>query len=328
VGKRQITGAAVALSLLLSACSPVRPAGAPAPHVRPAATPAESPTTYPVGLRRLDLRRGPDRPLPTLVFYPAARQPFGFFHPGFFHPGAFQPGAFQPSAFQPSAFQPSAFHPGALPPAVGRFPLVLFCHGLSGSPERYAATLAGFASAGFVVVAPRFPHTSEFTDDFRRSDIARQPADVRFVLARVRRLNLTPGDPLRRRIATDRIAVIGHSAGGYTATGLLTAGHDPRLRAAVVMAGWAAPGAFRGPPAAVLFVQGTADPIVPVAVSRAVYDRVPWPKSYLLLRRDSHATYLKPGDTGYKRMRSVVTDFLRWTLDGDPVAGRRLPRRD
>ena len=288
MGKRQITGAAVALCLLMSACSPTQLAPAPAPRVRPAAAPAESPTIYPVGLRRLNLRRGPDRPLPTLVFYPADR---GL-------------------------------------PAAGRFPLVLFCHGLSGSPERYAATLAGFASAGFVVVAPTFPHTSEFTEDFRRSDIARQPADARFVLARMRRLNLTPGDPLRRRINTDRIAVIGHSAGGYTVTGLLTAGHDPRLRAAVVMAGWAAPGAFEGPPVTMLFVQGTADPIVPVAVSRGVYDRVPWPKSYLLLRRDSHATYLKPGDIGYKRMRSVVTNFLRWTLDGDQAAGRRLPRQD
>ena len=203
---------------------------------------------------------------------------------------------------------------------------MLFCHGLSGSPERYAATLAGFASAGFVVAAPTFPHTSEFTEDFRRSDIVRQPADARFVLARLRRLSLTPGDPLWRRIDTDRIAVIGHSAGGYTVTGLLTAGHDPRLRAGVVMSGWAAPGAFRGPPATMLFVQGTADPLVPVAVSRAAYDRVPWPKSYLLLRRDSHATYLKPGDVGYRRMRSVVTNFLRWTLDGDLAAGRRLPR--
>jgi dienelactone hydrolase len=279
----------VAFCLLVSACSPTRPAPAPAPLTRPAAAPAGSPAIYPVGLRRLNLRRGPDRPLPTLVFYPATR------------------GLMSLDV-----------------PAAGRFPLVLFCHGLSGSPERYAATLAGFAAAGFVVVAPTFPHTSEFTEDFRRSDIARQPADARFVLARMRRLDRTPGDPLRRRIDTDRVAVIGHSAGGYTVTGLLTAGHDPRLRAAVVMAGWAAPGAFAGPPATMLFVQGTADPIVPVAVSREVYHRVPWPKSYLLLRRDSHATYLKPGDIGYRRMRSVVTDFLRWTLDGDQAAGRRL----
>jgi len=216
----------------------------------------------------------------------------------------------------------------ALRPAPGRFPLVLFCHGLSGSPERYAAALASFASAGFVVVAPTFPHTSEFTGDFRRADIARQPADARFVLDRMRRLNLTAGDPLRHRIDTDRIAVIGHSAGGYTASGLLSAGHDPRIRAGVIMAGWAAPGAFAGPPATILFLQGTADPLVPVAVSRAAYARVPWPKSYLLLRRDSHATYLRPGDRGYRRMRSIVLNFLRWTLDRDVAAGRRLPRAE
>jgi hypothetical protein len=91
------------------------------------------------------------------------------------------------------------------------------------------------------------------------------------------------------------------------------------------MAGWAAPGAFAGPPATVLFLQGTADPIVPVARSRATYARVPWPKSYLLLRRDSHATYLRPGGRGYVRMRSTVIDFLRWTLTGDQEASHRLP---
>jgi dienelactone hydrolase len=211
-------------------------------------------------------------------------------------------------------------------PARGRFPLVFFSHGMSGSAERYAPVLAQFASAGFVVVAPTYPYTSEFAPDVRRADIVHQPDDARFVLAHVLRLNYTAGDPLRHRIDTAHIAAVGHSAGGYTTTGLFVAGHDPRLRAGVVMAGWRAPGAFAGPPAQMLFLQGTSDPVVPRAISHAAWLRVPWAKAYMLLRGNSHSTYLQPGDVGYTLVRSTVIDFLRWTLLGDVAARARLPR--
>src|SRR4051794_39383458 len=85
-------------------------AHAPAPIAVPRppfAVPAPVLVTYPVGLRILHLHRGSNRPLPTLVFYPAAaRVPVRT----------------------------------AVPPAPGRFPLVIFCHGLSSSAERYAET--------------------------------------------------------------------------------------------------------------------------------------------------------------------------------------------
>jgi dienelactone hydrolase len=206
-------------------------------------------------------------------------------------------------------------------PAVGRFPLVLFSHGMSGSPERVADALASWAAAGFIVAAPSYPYTKEHTPDYRRWDIVNQPNDARFVLTQVVALNGMPGEPLRGRIDVDHIAAVGHSAGGYTTTGLFVAGHDPRLRAAVVLSGWRAPGAFAGPPAQMLFLQGTVDRVVPVAKSRAAYYRVPWPKRYLLLRGVSHANYLRPGDLGYPRMEHVVLGFLRWTLKDDHSDG-------
>jgi dienelactone hydrolase len=289
---RRLFGAALATLLALAACSP-----APAPPGAPAKTSAATtPTTFPVGLRVLRLNRGSVRPLPTLVLYPAA------------------------------AWTLAGTGSPVDQPAAGRFPLVVFSHGLKGSPERYQAALTGWAAAGFVVVAPTFPHTSQYSTDFRRSDIVRQPNDVRYVLNQIRRLNTTPGDPLAGHIDTTRIAAIGHSAGGYTTMGLFTAGHDPSLKAGVVMAGWLAPGAFAGPPATMLFLQGTADPIVPAARSRRAFDRVPWSKAYLLLRHNSHATYLQPGQIGYALMESTVINFLRWTLDGDEAARALLPR--
>ncbi|WP_433369973.1 alpha/beta hydrolase family protein [Actinoplanes sp. CA-142083] len=317
-------GLAVALAITLTAAGCFGPASPP-PISSPSSSPLlEAPppppvkhAAYAVGARILHLERGGDRPLPTLVFYPVGR--------------VLDVGASvsrerpKPAGKKRVKVVQGKLAWKARPPAAGKFPLVLFCHGLSGSPERYADALASWAAAGFVVAAPTFPHTSEFTDDFRRPDIVNQPADARYVLARVQALNLTPGDPLWHRIDTDHMAVIGHSAGGYTTTGLLTAGHDPRLRAAVIMAGWAAKGAFAGPPATMLFLQGTSDPIVRVAASRRLFARVPWPKSYLLMQHNSHSTYLRPGDSGYSLMDSTVIAFLRWTLEGDESGRHRLP---
>lgn len=214
------------------------------------------------------------------------------------------------------------------PDAAGLFPLVVFSHGLRGSPESFATALRSWAAAGFVVAAPTFPYTNVDARPYRKRDILHQPDDLRHVLAELRRLARAPHDPLRGRIDTDRIAAIGHSAGGYTTSGLFVAGHDPRLRAGLIMAGWQAPGTFAGPPATMLFLQGTADPIVPPARSRAAYDNVPWPKAYVLMPGISHANYLHPGDLGYAQVESVALDFLRWTLKADAAAGRRLPHSD
>ncbi|XVU24592.1 alpha/beta hydrolase family protein [Actinoplanes sp. CA-054009] len=282
--------AALALSLLTAGCvggtepAPVKPA------VERGAVPAARELSYPVGLRILHLKRG-ERPLTTLLFYPAAR--------------------------------PSGGDPGG--PAAGRFPVVLFSHGLRSSPVRWRAALTAWASAGFVVAAPAYPRTSEFAREFRRDDIGRQPDDARFVLREVVRLDRDRRDALSGHLDTGRLAAVGHSAGGYTTSGLFVAGHDPRLRAGVIMAGWSAPGAFAGPPATLLFLQGRADPVVPPAASRAAYDRVPWPKSYILMRNDSHGTYLRPGDRGYPAMLRTTTDFLRSALYGDEAIRLRRP---
>jgi dienelactone hydrolase len=313
-------------SLTLGGClgsAPARPA-APVPPATPS---RDVPFTFAVGVRVLHLSRGPERPLPTLVFYPAIAHPK--VHTGPVRRGSAAGQRNSPrnrlaGRPRPDMLPTTAATP-ALTPANGRFPLVVFSHGLAGSPQRYAKALAGWAAAGFVVAAPVFPHTSEFTDDYHRSDIVHQPADVRWVLRRLSRLDGAAGDPLHGRIDTEHVAAVGHSAGGYTTTGLFTAGHDPRLRAGVVLAGWLADGAFDGPPATMLFLQGTSDPVVPAVVSRAAYDRVPWPKSYLLLPGESHASYFKPDGAGFATMESLVIDFLRWTLTGDDAARRRLP---
>lgn len=211
--------------------------------------------------------------------------------------------------------------------APGRFPLVLFSHGLHSLPELHAPLATRWAAAGFVVAAPAYPHTKRRTPRFSRDDVRRQPADAWHVIGEVLRLDAVDGDPLAGHLHVDRIAAAGHSAGGYTTAGMFTAGHSPRLRAGIVIAAGALAGTtFGGPPATLLFVHGDADRTVPVTRGRAGYERVPWPsKAFLTLPGQGHGEYLRPDRPGFEEVVRTTTDFLRATLYDDAQARRRLP---
>jgi dienelactone hydrolase len=175
-----------------------------------------------------------------------------------------------------------------------------------------------------VLALPAYPHTSVEAGDYRRKDIKNQPADAHFVIRKVRDLGRAPGDPLHGRIDGSHVAAVGHSAGGYTTAGMFDKGHDPRLKAGVVMAGWMAPGAFAGPSARILFMHGDSDPVVPVDDTWDMYGRVRWPKAFVLLEKNHHAAWMLPGNKGFPEMESLVTDFLRWNLYGDAAAHQRF----
>ena len=304
---RSRTPALVAAALLavgLAGCSADAPpaprsaptgppkATAPAPRVPAGHAPTEA---FAVGVRQLKLNRGGDRPLPVTVWYPAD--------------GA-AGGAAERSA----------------PAADGRFPVVMFSHGLGAGPEDYQLLLTRWAAAGFVVAAPRFPHTGRGGDG-NMLDVLNQPADVSYALTQVLALDAAADDPLRGRLATDRVAAAGHSAGGVTTIGLFTAGRDERLDAGVVFAGTAlgVGTAFAGAAAPQLFVHGEADEVVDYAAGKAVYDAVPWPKAMLSLPKGDHGRALLSDGRALRVVSDTTVEFLRWTLYGDPAAKKRLP---
>ncbi|MGB2569741.1 alpha/beta hydrolase family protein [Micromonospora citrea] len=300
---------AVLLTVGLLTAGPVGCSAAPAPTARPAA-PAQSPTAtvpaprvptgsapteaFAVGVRQLKLNRGGDRPLPVTLWYPA-RGDAG---------GTPQRGATV---------------------AAGRFPVVMFSHGLGGRPEDYAALLTRWAAAGFMIAAPTFPHTSRGTDS-NVLDVLNQPADVSYALDAVLALDGKAGDPLRGRLATDRVAAAGHSAGGVTTIGLFTAGRDERLDAGVVFAGTGlgVGTAFAGAAAPQLFVHGQADEVVEYAAGKAVYDAVPWPKAMLSLPKGDHGRALLGDGAALRVVSDTTVEFLRWTLYGDAKAKARI----
>ncbi|SCF11531.1 alpha/beta hydrolase family protein [Micromonospora mirobrigensis] len=310
-----LTRALLAVALLtvgLAGCS-----GDPAPSARPAAPtppastpPADTKATVPaprvpeghaptrafaVGVRQLKLNRGGDRPLPVTLWYPA-------------------PGAAGGSAQR------------SVPAAAGRFPVVMFSHGLGGEPGDYATLLTRWAAAGFVVAAPAFPHTRKGADG-SILDVLNQPADVSYALTKVLALDGAAGDPLRGRLATDRVAAAGHSAGGVTTIGLFTAGRDERLDAGVVFAGTGlgVGTAFAGAAAPQLFVHGRADEVVAYSAGKAVYDAVPWPKAMLSLTKGDHGRALLTDGAALRVVADTTVEFLRWTLYGDAAARDRMP---
>jgi len=246
--------------------------------------------TYALGRRDFTFDRGADRPLPTRVWYPAQ--------------GA----------------APAVANPvdGAIP-AEGRFPLVVFSHGLTSHPNDFAALLTRWAQAGFVVAGPVFPHTAYGVAEFEPGDIVNQPADVRHVLDQLLAL---PGDPLRDIIDPNRLAAAGHSGGGITTAGLFSAERDERLRAGVIIAGTDfQAAAFTGPAAGMMFVHGRDDDTVTYRAGHTVFEAVPWSRAMLSITGGGHVIT----DTDFETITGTTTEFLRWSLYGDAAARARIP---
>ncbi|GAA3180777.1 hypothetical protein GCM10010531_38640 [Blastococcus jejuensis] len=221
----------------------------------------------------------------------------------------------------------------AYPPEGDDLPVVVFTHGLGSQPEAYEELLTEWARAGFLVVAPRYPLTSQGSAEVF-DDVREQPADISFVLTAVLALDDTAGDDLEGRIDGEHVAAGGHSAGAITTLGLLgPCCTDERIDAAVILAG--APlyfgSAFAPPGVPALFVHGTDDTVLPVGDAQTMFSAYPGPAAFLELVGGTHsAPFDEASDPAYEAVAAATTDFLRWSLAGDEAALddlRAVPQR-
>ncbi len=259
---------------------------APSPSAMPSASPVPhgAPAkTFSVATRQITFSRG-SRSLPTTIWYPVGSG-------------------------------------SALP--AGRFPVILFSHGLHGLPAYYQQIESRLAAAGFVVAGPAYPFTNANTKDFNPADMTNQPADASAVITGVLKLDTKAGDRFAGHLDTQHIGAAGHSAGGFTTAGLLADKRDTRIKGAVVIAG-AAMGTFSGPKTPVLFVHGDADPTVPYSMGHNAYASLKWPKAFLTEVGQGHGEYLGAGAKGFDQMMRTTLDFFRWTLYNDAAAHGRL----
>ncbi|HEY6318666.1 MAG TPA: hypothetical protein VI462_12375 [Acidimicrobiia bacterium] len=210
--------------------------------------------------------------------------------------------------------------------AQGPYPLVVFAHGFAVTPATYAALLAKWASAGYVVVAPAIPllngaapggasHT-----DYPQNNLT----DLDFVLGQALQHAATPGDPLAGLIDPTRVAATGHSDGEVLAydLGFAPCCRDPRVKAVIAMAGNLANAevlpAATGVP--ILHVMNDHDQYDPYPASIA-FDRanLPAPKELLTLVSAVHLPpYSDPTDPHFNLVAQATVDYLDATLKGRP----------
>lgn len=116
----------------------------------------------------------------------------------------------------------------------GQAPVVVFSHGLTASPEDWQRWATHLASHGLVVVLPQHPGSdaqkvatfqSGLTNEiFEVQEFINRPLDISFVLDHLEQINATD---FEGRLNLERVAVGGHSLGGYTA--LAVAGAELNL---------------------------------------------------------------------------------------------------
>lgn len=217
------------------------------------------------------------------------------------------------------------------PEGEGRFPLLVFSHGLGSSPQAYESLLEEVAAKGFVVVAPLYPLTGQNAPaGADPADTQNQPGDVSFLIDTVTNAAAASEAPFDRRTDTDNIGTFGHSNGGITTLGVVANSccRDSRIDAAVSMSAAAAPynsGRYDfSNSAPLMFVHGTTDLLIPYEESIRAFNQVVAAKGIVTLNDVGHTEFLIPAGHGFDTVAISISDFFRTHLRNDNLAEERL----
>lgn len=218
----------------------------------------------------------------------------------------------------------------------GRYPLIVFSHGVGGNAGAYRATLEDIAGAGYVVAAPDYPLSSSGSPGGAVvTDVAEQTRDIAFL---VEQLLAGPGDlaPVVDLIDDERLGIAGHSLGGITTLGAAYSeccavrGVDAAVAWAGLLFGLEREDPVDperdGPP--LLLVHGDADNIVGYDNAATVLSTVRAPRSLVTILGGDHiAPYLAGVDQPSSEVTTRVTlAFFDHHLKGDRKGLDRIER--
>lgn len=200
----------------------------------------------------------------------------------------------------------------------GPFPLIVFNHGQQGEPQQYAPAFETWASAGYVVAAPRHPLSVRGGPGaLFAHDIYGEIGDVPFTITMV-------GEELSGLVDMEHIAVAGHSSGAIVslAVGFNTCCHDDRVDAILTGSARIIPfdgeysADLRGTP--VLFVHGTRD-VSPIAESQRAFDAATAPRFFYTVEGGDHSDMFRSALQA-PLFAAAGLEFFDLTLKGDDEA--------
>lgn len=228
-----------------------------------------------------------------------------------------------------------------------RRPVVIFSHGLGGCPTQSRFMTKGLAARGYLVIAPLhgdagcmkrkssravrppvpFSQPARWTD----ATYANRSADVRAVVAAL------PASRLGADADLSRLAIAGHSLGGYTALslgGAWTLTRLPDVKAVLALAPYSKPflahGTMSDVSLPVMFQAGALDNDITSAIRKrgGAFDEAAGPKYFVEFAGARHSSWGNRPNTSHDAMLAYAAAFLdryvRGENDGD-VLESKLP---
>lgn len=223
------------------------------------------------------------------------------------------------------------------PSGAGPHPVVVFSHGMNASGTQSRFLTEALAKRGYLVLAP------DHRDGGRPRQPLREPGawtdgtyreragDVRAVLDALR------AEPWSKLADRSRLALAGHSLGGYTALALAGAWPSwklPGVRAVLALSPYAQPflgkktlGSLTVP---VMYQGGTLDAGITPWIARrgGAYDQTPSPSYFVSFRRAGHFAFTDLRSAVHDDVVAYAAAFLDRHVKGDAGADPAKRRGD
>ena len=212
--------------------------------------------------------------------------------------------------------------------------VIMFSHALYMCPTQSRYLTTALADAGYLVIAPRHSDSScsfSLWPSFTRMSLKPSPfwtdSDYRDRADDIRKVvDALANDPHYRSVANlERLALIGHSLGGYTVLGLGGAWPSwqlPGVRAIVALTPYSLPfkesEGLRHIAAPVMYQTGTFDPIFSMPLEQFGYAQTPAPKYMVEMAWANHMAWTDLGVSSRDAIVEYAIAFLDHYVKGEP----------